>query len=87
MTEAMTEQEAEARAEASARAAAVIVALIPMTANKFDADVGATALMTCGMIATRLVGKEPELMTQEEFISHMYMAIAATDEDFHPVQQ
>lgn len=65
MTDDTTQEEMQAL-EICAKAATAVVTMIPAVAAKFDADVGTVALITCGLLACRLVGDGPHLMTEDE---------------------
>ena len=84
--EELSPEDAEAL-ETCAKAASYVVDLIPMVSAKFDADVGTVALIACGLLACRLVGDRPDLMSQDELFDHLRMALSSLEHDGVPIHQ
>lgn len=70
-----------------AEAASLMCNALPDVVEDFDADVGATALILCGFLASKIVGEGEGLITRDEFILQMDSALAAINSGNHLTEQ
>lgn len=76
MSDPTTNEDIE-RLHRAFRAAKELTDILPEYAEAHDADVGGTALIVCGIIASRIVS--PESITREEFFAQMNIALNAKE--------
>lgn len=82
----MTDERFE-RLTRCAEAASIMCNSLPDIAEDFDADVGMTALILCGFLATKIVGDDENLITKDEFFKQMEGALSAINSGAHPTEQ
>ena len=77
MTEDILNDERMERLAACAAIASEICNGLPYIADEHDADVGMTALILCGFLASKIVGEDENLISKAKFFEQMEMAISA----------
>lgn len=83
-----TDAEKMERLANCAKAASMMCNAVPGIAEDFDADVGTTALILCGFLASKIVGtKEDGCITREEFFAQMDNALNVIGDAPHPTEQ